>query len=230
MSFEVKPYGNQGFLVQFSSGISKETHLKVRLLYEQLRTYAQQGVKGLIPAYDSLLVLSRPELGKLELENWCNQILSESDLDSLESYKVIIPVCYDDEFALDMKAVQNASGLSHGEIVELHANTTYLNYMLGFVPGFLYLGGMDKRLSTPRLENPRVKIPSGSVAIAGEQTGVYPLETPGGWNIIGRTPVSLFDPEVGMSVQMGDYVCFQPITKKEFKHWEAIKPKRTILK
>lgn len=137
-----------------------------------------------------------------------------------------IPVCYDDqEFAPDLKIVCDHAKLTKDEVIKLHSSTDYLIYMMGFLPGFPYLGGMDERLKTPRLQTPRTKIPAGSVAIGGEQTGLYPVESPGGWNIIGRTPLKVFDlnREPKFLYQAGDKIRFVPINRTKFEHFDEEK-------
>lgn len=135
----------------------------------------------------------------------------------------VIPVCYDEKYALDLKELSDYHNISPDEVIAIHTNQTYLIYMLGFMPGFPFLGGLDKRIAMPRRKQPRQLIPAGSVGIAGEQTGMYPLDSPGGWNIIGRTPLVLFDshrtPEVYYSA--GDYIKFKAITADEYKEIEA---------
>jgi inhibitor of KinA len=128
-------------------------------------------------------------------------------------------VCYGGAFGEDMEALALTRGLSIDQVVAIHSGTTYHVHMLGFVPGFAYLGGLDERLATPRRDTPRPRVPAGSVAIAGGQTAVYPLETPGGWHIIGRTPLRLFRPDAAPPslLNAGDTVRFVPITAREFE-------------
>lgn len=137
---------------------------------------------------------------------------------------ITIPVCYEtEEFAPDLKKVAAHAKLTAEEVIKIHSSTDYLIYMMGFLPGFPYLGGMEKCLETPRLETPRTKIPAGSVAIGGAQTGLYPVESPGGWNIIGRTPLKLFD--LSRNPQFlynsGDKIRFEPISRKEFEDFDV---------
>ena len=131
---------------------------------------------------------------------------------------VEIPVAYGGEFGPDIGFVAEYNGLTVEEVVEIHSKPLYRVYMLGFVPGFAYLGGMDERITTPRLEKPRLKVPAGSVGIAGKQTGWYAIESPGGWRLIGRTPLKTFNPmESPPSLVLpGDYVRFKPISEEEF--------------
>lgn len=149
---------------------------------------------------------------------------------------VHIPVCYGGEYGLDLETVAKHNGISVDEVINIHADTDYLIYMMGFTPGFPYLGGMSEKIATPRLEVPRRKIPVGSVGIAGAQTGVYSMETPGGWQLIGRTPVRLFDSskQNPILLQAGNYVRFVRITEAEYQMIEAeikqgiYQPKREI--
>jgi len=129
-----------------------------------------------------------------------------------------VPTIYGNEYGPDLEFVAKHNGLTPEEVVQIHAGTAYLIYMLGFMPGFVYLGGMSPKIATPRLETPRIKIPGGSVGIAGSQTGIYPAESPGGWQLIGRTPLKLFDPyrQPPALLQAGNYVTFVSITPQEF--------------
>ena len=134
-----------------------------------------------------------------------------------------IPVVYGGEYGPDLEYVAEHNGISTEEVVEIHHSSSYLIYMLGFVPGFPYLGGMSEKIATPRLKSPRVAIPAGSIGIAGAQTGIYPLESPGGWQLIGRTPLKLFDPgkEDPFLPKPGHYLKFFPIEEKDFEKFRA---------
>lgn len=133
-----------------------------------------------------------------------------------------IPVCYDDCFALDMGNVCEHSHLTRQEVIERHSGRDYLIYMLGFLPGFAYLGGMDESLATPRLDSPRSEIFEGAVGIGGEQTGIYPVASPGGWQLIGKTPLKVYDKERENPIlySAGDYIRFVPVDLDEFKRIE----------
>ena len=129
-----------------------------------------------------------------------------------------IPVCYGGEYGPDIQNIAEHAGLSQEEVIQIHSSRDYLIYMLGFLPGFTYLGGLDERLHTPRLANPRIRIPAGSVGIGGSQTGIYPLDSPGGWQLMGMTPVKTYDPsrETPILVEAGDYIRFVPVEEEEY--------------
>ncbi|HHY76979.1 MAG TPA: 5-oxoprolinase subunit PxpB, partial [Clostridiales bacterium] len=141
------------------------------------------------------------------------------DTDSEPAKVVEIPTIYGGEYGPDIEFVAQHNNLTVDEVIEIHSSRNYLIYMLGFTPGFPYLGGMSEKIETPRLKTPRTKIPAGSVGIAGKQTGIYPIDSPGGWQLIGRTPVKLYDPLADPPVLLnaGDYVRFVPIDEKEYK-------------
>ena len=130
----------------------------------------------------------------------------------------MIPVCYEDPYAPDLTDVCTLTKLSREEVIAIHTGTDYPIYMLGFLPGFPYLGNMDPRIEAPRLDSPRTRIPAGSVGIGGKQTGIYPLDSPGGWRLIGQTPVKVYDPERSEPIlyQAGDYIRFYPVTAQEY--------------
>ena len=133
-----------------------------------------------------------------------------------------IPVCYGGEYGPDLEFVAKNADISVEEVIKIHSSKDYLIYMLGFLPGFSYLGGLDEKIHTPRLANPRIKIPAGSVGIGGAQTGIYPLESPGGWQLIGKTPVKTYNPDrkVPILFEAGDYIRFVPISQEEFEKIE----------
>ncbi|PKM81246.1 MAG: allophanate hydrolase [Firmicutes bacterium HGW-Firmicutes-13] len=218
--FKYLPLGDSAFLIKLGNEISVETNKKIRALSIQISQTGIQGIVELIPAYNELMVCYNPLvinfdllLEKLKLiENNLHSI-------SLPPAQIIhIPVCYDPDFALDIEFVASTNMLSVDEVKRIHSSSHYLVYMLGFTPGFCYLGGMDSRLTTPRKETPRIKIEAGSVGIAGSQSGIYPIDSPGGWQIIGKTPIKPFDPnrQPEFLIEPGNYIKFNPISTKEF--------------
>ena len=142
-----------------------------------------------------------------------------TDTDSEPAKVVEIPTIYGGEYGPDIEFVAEHNNISIDEVIEIHSSRNYLIYMLGFTPGFPYLGGMSEKIETPRLKTPRTKIPAGTVGIAGKQTGIYPIDSPGGWQLIGRTPVKLYDPFADPPVLLnsGDYLRFVPIDETEYK-------------
>ncbi|MGI5959522.1 MAG: 5-oxoprolinase subunit PxpB [Massiliimalia sp.] len=214
------PSGDCGICVEFGNEISEAVYQKVAAMSALLEQANLEGVIEWIPTYRSLTVCYDPlktdyEALRFELWNLVDQAEKPKD-----SKRVVleIPVCYGGEFGPDLSYVAAHSGLTQEQVIEVHSHPEYLIYMLGFTPGFPYLGGMDKRIATPRLTEPRVRIPGGSVGIAGEQTGLYPIDSPGGWQLIGRTPLRLYDPhrEVPILLKASQYIKFRPIGEKEF--------------
>lgn len=205
----------ESLLIKFSDDITEETHLKVRAYYDILGH--KEGILSRVPSYNSLLITYDIIIYSLkEISDFIEAIQLDNQNDTSKKRILKLPVCY--KLGLDLERVSEYTGLSHEEIIEIHTGRDYLIYMIGFTPGFPYLGGMDERLETPRLENPRTLVDAGSVGIGGKQTGVYPLNTPGGWNIIGRSPVDLFDKESSKTLlKMGDYIRFYPISQSEYE-------------
>ena len=194
----------------------------------ELMTKDMPEIREIVPTYCAVSIYFDEKNCKAsllkEIAGAVLEKMDEEEEKSSGSERVIsIPVCYEDEeFAPDLENVARHANLSPEEVIKLHSSSDYLIYMMGFLPGFPYLGGMDKRLETPRLETPRTRIPAGSVAIGGAQTGLYPVESPGGWNIIGRTPLKVFDKDRNPQFlyEAGDKIRFVPITRKEFEEFE----------
>ncbi|MCG1021158.1 5-oxoprolinase subunit PxpB [Sutcliffiella horikoshii] len=229
MKVQFHPLGDTGIQVLFGSDISEKTNYQIRLIADTLRKQEVEGIIEWVPAYTTLTIFYQPD--KIIYKDLCKKledILDQLQREEVQSNSTVyeIPVLYGGEVGPDLSEVASCNGLTEDEVVAIHSAQSYLIYMMGFVPGFPYLGGMAKDIATPRRENPRVKIEAGSVGIAGEQTGVYPLETPGGWQIIGKTPVKLYDPdrEEPILLSAGDYIRFVPVGQKEYeKIEEAIK-------
>ncbi len=206
------------------SQITLQANERVRKLLQLLQLEPVAGVRNLHPAYCSLLVkFDALRLRHKELEAILRGYLDRVDEVELpEARHVEIPVCYGGEYGPDLADVCALHGMSPTQTIELHSSATYHVYFLGFVPGFAYLGGLPEALVTPRLATPRRKVPAGSVGIAGNQAGVYPFATPGGWRVIGRTPVAMFRADRdGLSLlSIGDRVRFAPVSAQRFAAME----------
>lgn len=180
------------------------------------------GVIDIIPAYESIALIYNRELGRPEVEiKAIEKFTKDKTVSASAPRKITVPVCY--ERGLDWEEVEKYTGLAKKDIIQKHAAGKYTVAMMGFLPGFLYLSGLEKAIACPRKENPRTNIPAGSVGIGGEQTGLYSLESPGGWQIIGRTPYSFFDVHANppTRVDPGDIIVFTRISEKEFEEAES---------
>lgn len=219
-----RPVGDRGLLVEYGDRIDPDCNRKVRTAAELCRSEALPGLIEVVPAYRSLQIIYDPlQTGPKRIEDRLRSL--ENRLEAIQppaSRTVKVPVCYGQDFGPDLGFVAEHNGLSQEEVVELHSQGEYLIYMLGFTPGFPFLGGLDSRLHTPRRESPRTDVPRGSVAIANGQTGVYPLSSPGGWQLIGRTPLRLFRPEKDEPIPYnpGDTIVFHPISKEDYLQLE----------
>jgi len=241
--FAVAPLGDAAVTVELGSGVDPETHRLVTRFAAYLEDHPLEGMIEYVPAYTSVTIHYDPlqvyRSGLTQRENE-----AEPDVLALSPYEIMkrrirevfdqmqarqevapklveIPVCYGGEFGPDLEDVAAHNQLTVDEVIRIHCSRDYLVYMIGFAPGFPYLGGMDKRIAAPRKKTPRLSIPRGSVGIAGEQTGIYPIETPGGWQLIGRTPVSLFLPDrhPPTLLQAGNRIRFYPISREEYDRW-----------
>jgi inhibitor of KinA len=213
--------GDKGLLVEFDERIDPAINSRVRALGFSLERDPIRGVIETIPAYRSLAIVYDPlAIGFEDLvERIRGRVTQGGEATALSSRIVTIPTCYGGEYGPDISFVAEHNRISVPQVVDIHSGTEYLVYMIGFTPGFPYLGGLAEQLSTPRLETPRKLIPAGSVGIAGSQTGIYPMESPGGWRLIARTPLRLFDPgrESPVLLRAGDRVRFKPIDPKDFR-------------
>lgn len=225
--------GDSGISIEFGNEISPEINSRVKNLSDSLKKKPINGITEVIPSFRALLVCYDPlTIRYNSLIKKLKVRLKNSTEELQNSRKIfVIPVCYGGELGDDLKDVCSHTGLSEAEVVKLHSSNDYLVYMLGFLPGFAYLGGMDARLNTPRLDNPRTIIPAGSVGIGGSQTGIYPLASPGGWRLIGRTPLKPYDPDRKPPIlfSSGDYIRFQPIDTDEFRTIEEMISQDTYL-
>lgn len=233
-NYELLPLGDSAIIIRLGHGIDEATHRKVGALTAYLEEHPFVGMIECVPAFASAAIhydpvavkksrVSSESIHATIYETVCSRLqllLSAAELSSADTDRrtIEIPVCYGGEFGPDLSFVAAHNGLSEEEVVAIHTSGSYLVYMLGFAPGFPYLGGMSERIAAPRRQSPRTVIPEGSVGIAGGQTGVYPVATPGGWQLIGRTPLELFRPHkaVPSLLRSGDSVSFKPITKEEY--------------
>jgi inhibitor of KinA len=217
--------------VELGNQLMRDTNNRVLALQQTLLENPAEGLLEMVPAYASLTIYLQPGIfqdlagGRAMVNAWEQRIreaIAQPTLNKCEAGKLVeIPVCYHESLAPDLERVSSVTGLSRMEIIQLHSSVIYRVYMTGFVPGFPYMGITHEQLNIPRKQKPALRVAAGSVALAGRQTGIYPLETPGGWQVIGRTPLRLFDPETvhpflfhaGMDVQ------FAPISLEEFNQY-----------
>ena len=219
--YEIRPEGDSALLIVFGTEISRDTNRLVSAAARRVREQGIRGVVDMIPAFVSLLVCYDPRVISCGALRARLETILQAEAETRETAGRVfeIPVCYGGEFGPNLPFVASHAGLTEREVVDIHTSRDYLVYMLGFLPGFCYLGGLDERIHTPRLETPRLKIPAGSVGIGGSQTGIYPMESPGGWRLLGKTPVRTWDPDrdVPILMQAGDSIRFVEITAAEFR-------------
>jgi KipI family sensor histidine kinase inhibitor len=222
----ILPAGDLAVVVEFGNEISISCNDRVRQLNQCLKKNKIKGIVETVPTFRSLLIYYDPlKITYKKLGNHIRAASAGNRVSNANTKRIIeIPVCYGGQYGEDLTDVASYAGMSETEVVNIHSSVNYLIYMLGFLPGFPYLGGLDKRLEIPRLPNPRTSIPAGSVGIGGEQTGVYPIASPGGWRLIGRTPLTLYDSERKDPTlyQAGDYIQFQPIDEYDFVRIEEL--------
>ncbi|MFC6634535.1 5-oxoprolinase subunit PxpB [Microbulbifer taiwanensis] len=223
-SFAIVANGDSALDIRFDASPSLELSERIIALAQAVEAQRWEGVGDLIPAYQCLTVCYNPlncnnsDLTN-RLESLTRQQLRQPPKLDRKPRLIRVPVCYDAEFAPDMREVSEHTGLSAEQIIARHCAPDYLVHMLGFTPGFLYLGGLDPQLHCPRKATPELRVPAGAVGIGGSQTGIYPQVTPGGWQIIGRTPVQLFRPqsETPFIAEPLDKIEFFPVDRDAFE-------------
>jgi inhibitor of KinA len=216
---------DQAITIEFAQNISEATNRRVIALQHAIESNPFKGFIECVPAYGSLTVYFSEQVSagtvRVLLSDLSTQVADTVHTSSLFGKKICIPVCYDPSLGVDLPWLSSHLNLSVDEIISLHASVSYRVYMIGFIPGFPYMGTLPERLEVPRKQTPSLKIPMGSVAIAGKQTGIYPAEVPGGWQVIGRTPLKMFDPSKSPCsfLNAGDLVQFNPITLEAFNQY-----------
>lgn len=216
---EIIPFGENAFLIEWSDEISQHNHSQVNSINSVIKEKYSEFIVETTPSYQSLAIYFKKGVDVLLIIESINHILNENFTFKASKNRVVqIPVCYEEEFGLDLKQLSNLHKLPPKSIIAHHTKPIYPVYFIGFLPGFPYLEGLNPLISTPRKEKPRRVVKAGSVGIAGNQTGVYPMDSPGGWNIIGRSPISFFDAKKDSPslLRTGDAVKFESISKFDF--------------
>ena len=218
---KVVPASDASLLIVFGNQISPDLHARVIGLFHTLQARQDRRIRNLHPGYTSILVDFDPlQVSHDELAGIVEKSASAAGLEGQhKSNLVSVPVCYDVEFGPDLRDLAKHANISPEEVIQLHSSATYLVYFLGFSPGFAYMGGLPEKLHMPRLATPRAHVVGGTVGIAGSQTGIYPVDSAGGWRLIGRTPWRMFDPNADppTRLQPGDRVQFSAIDRATFR-------------
>ena len=222
-AFRIVPAGDSALIVEFEERIDPDVNARTIACAEAIQAAGVPGVRDVVPTYRSVAVYFDPLRTDSDALTACLERApgEPATAVAVAPTRVRIPVCYGGDLGPDLLGVASFAGMPEAEVVRVHAGATYRVFMLGFVPGFAYLGIVDQRIAMPRHATPRVRVPVGSVGIAGAQTGVYSAETPGGWQLVGRTPVKPFDParDDPFLMKAGDAVQFYPIDRAEFDRW-----------
>lgn len=224
MKPKIMVISDNSIIIEYPPAISEEINGNIRSVTKAIKSRLGDEIVDIIPAYHNIII--GYDCLAVDPEVLCEKIsvlVSGIEKSGAEEKEIVeIPVCYEEPYGLDMEDVCRIHNISKEELIRKHTKPEYLVYMIGFTPGFPYLGGMDESLATPRKKEPRSKIPAGSVGIAGSQTGVYPIASPGGWQIIGRTPLKLFDPyrENPVMIEAGQYIRYVSISAEEFEKIE----------
>lgn len=218
MSIEIA--GENALILYFGTTTDPAVSAQVQWASSQTEQLLGDALIDLVPSYASLLVIYDPcRIDHLEVRRRLQHLTTDSGNQAASEGTLIkLPVWYDPESGPDLESLAERAQMSVAEVISLHASTEYRVYAIGFAPGFAYLGQVDERIAAPRLSTPRQRVPRGSVAIADRQTAIYPAASPGGWNLIGRCPTRMFDPDADpcMPVQVGDRVSFEPISKERY--------------
>lgn len=228
--------GENSIVLEFGNEISEEINQKLRAFSYIIEKRNEDFIIELIPTYRSIRIEYDCQMKNFkEISDYILSIKDQIKLVDIPSAKIVeIPTMYGGEFGPDLESVASFNKLSKEEVIRIHSSKEYLVYMIGFTPGFPYLGGMDERIAMPRLSSPRVKISAGSVGIADKQTGIYPIDSPGGWQLVGKTPFKLYDPdrtENPIMISSGDYIKFVSIDEDEYyKIKDLIKANKYSLK
>ena len=231
LPYNIFSLGDSALTIDFGNVIDKDINNYVLDLFHHLKRKNIPGVIDLVPAYSSLSIhyhvplIRQSVIAKTAFEFLKQTIEKELEQDLLQQKrqqrKIGIPVCYSGSFAPDIEAIAIEKNISIEKLIQLHKDQLYSIYMIGFLPGFPYMGEVNDAIAVPRKTEPGINVPAGSVGIAGKQTGIYPIDSPGGWQIIGRTPLKIFDKEKDDPVllQPGDEIQFYSITEDEFKNY-----------
>ncbi len=235
MDYHIEPLGDSAVIIDLGNEIDTNTQQKVQTVSSYLDSNPPQWLIEYVPAFTTVTLFYQPchasLTTKYNKENSpyteiCKQLKALfshiSPKGMMEPRTIEIPVCYGGTFGPDLAEVASHAQLTENDVIRYHTNGNYRVHMIGFAPGFPYIGGMPEEIAAPRKKSPRTKIPAGSVGIAGKQTGVYPIETPGGWQLIGKTPLKLFRPgeDSPSLLQAGDQIRFKAITPEAFDNWK----------
>ena len=212
-----RPFGAQAMLIEWPQKIEPSILNDIQAFKRTIASSLCQELEESVPAYASLTLFFKQSYNYLEVIEKLQKLYPQRINTQSDNKTWVIPVCYDKSFGIDLDSLAKTHKLTVEEIIYEHSKKTYLVYFIGFLPGFLYLGGLDEQLHFPRKKTPRLQIKKGSIGIGGSQTGIYPLDSPGGWNIIGNTPIALFNKsqEVPCFAKPGDQIRFEPIDLKE---------------
>ncbi len=227
-----KPYGDSGLLIEIGNEISDEINDKVLTFTNLIENELGSSIVETIPAYNSVLIIY--DTLELNYDDLLSKVKSlEENISVINKSKnriVHIPTVYGGEYGEDLKIVADYNGLRKEEVIDIHSSTLYRVYMLGFTPGFPYLGGMSKKIATPRKKTPRKQIEKGSVGIGGNQTGIYSTNSPGGWQIIGRSPLEFFDIKKAKSlINPGDFLKFESVDENEYYRLKKLVEKESYI-